>query len=105
MPHFSDMCFIDECCAVNHTLLQLSGADANPYISGIFEVKSMASTNCSPGCFILARCGQQIKEQKLSPSKLKSLEGPAGKMNDFLSKARVLTEQEVQRRKQLKSSK
>ena len=48
---------------------------------------------------------QQIKEQKLSPSKLKSLEGPAGKMNDFLSKARVLTEQEVQRRKQLKSSK
>ena len=48
---------------------------------------------------------QQIKEQKLSPSRLKSLEGPAGKMNDFLSKARVLTEQEVQRRKQLKSSK
>ena len=40
MPHFSDMCFIGECCAVKHTLLQLSGADANPYISGIFEVKS-----------------------------------------------------------------
>lgn len=53
MPHFSDMCFIGECCAVNHTLLQLSGADANPYISGIFEVKSKASTSCLPaGCFI-----------------------------------------------------
>ena len=48
---------------------------------------------------------QQIKEQKLSPGELKSLEGSARKMNDFLSRARLLTEEQVQRGRHPKSNK
>ena len=45
---------------------------------------------------------EQIKEQKINPEDLKALEGDSGKMKDFLSHARRLTETEVQRRKQSK---
>lgn len=48
---------------------------------------------------------QQIKEQKLSPGELKSLEGSARKMNDFLSRAGLLTEEQVQRGRHPKSNK
>jgi len=42
---------------------------------------------------------EQIKEQKVDPEDLKALEGDSGKMRDFLSHARRLTESEVQSRK------